>query len=358
MDITDELQLSYYKSVADVNAKHGVQLVQHTQTGKFYIKKRLTEYNAQVFRRLQEHPVKNVPRIYAVVECDGVLTVVEEFISGDTLQEILEREGPLSEDCAADLVIQLCRILSELHHREPPLIHRDIKPSNLMLSPDGVLKLLDFNAAKFSHEEEPRDTKLLGTSGYAAPEQYGFSPSTEKTDLYAVGILLNVLLTGHIPTEQKATGRLAGLIETCTKMNPFDRPDSVDDLLEELLAFRGGSNVPKKHPRRRFLPPGFRTGKTWHMALAVIGYFLIFLVANIFPVGFYRKGESVVISVVLFLMMLSIVFFSANYGGIHQQLALTRSRNPAIRFLGVVLYDLVILFLFVLLMFCLYVGYF
>ncbi|MCD8120609.1 MAG: serine/threonine protein kinase [Lachnospiraceae bacterium] len=246
MQLSDELALSVYRPVAEISAKHHVQLVQHTETGKFYVKKQLTVYSAEVFRSLIRKPVKHVPQIFALFEDTGTLTVIEEYLPGSSLAELLEQDGPCPEEQAANLVLQLTRIVSALHHRTPAIIHRDIKPSNLILSPDGILELLDFNAAKFSSPDEYRDTRLLGTTGYAAPEQYGFGVSSPQTDLYAIGVLFHELLTGRMPSAgsgNEDVGRFSSIIKRCTKLDPADRFASADELSEAILLVMNSSDT-------------------------------------------------------------------------------------------------------------------
>ena len=78
----------------------------------------------------------------------------------------------------------------------PPIVHRDIKPSNIILTEDGRIVLIDLNAARLNDKNRSHDTQLIGTAGFAAPEQYGFAASSPRADLYAAGILMRVLLTG------------------------------------------------------------------------------------------------------------------------------------------------------------------
>lgn len=85
---------------------------------------------------------------------------------------------------AVDYIEQLCAVVRVLHEQKPIIIHRDIKPSNVMLSADGVIKLIDFDASKDFTPDEKRDTELIGTFNYAAPEQYGFASSDPRTDIY------------------------------------------------------------------------------------------------------------------------------------------------------------------------------
>ena len=134
----------------------------------------------------------------------------------------------------------ICKILKELHSQEMPIIHRDVKPSNVMLCQDGSVYLLDVNVAKWCNPEEAEDTKLLGTLYYAAPEQfgYGFIASTEKTDIYAVGMLLNKMITGRFPKEERATGVIWEVIQRCIRLNPEERY-SDDELINTLTDYLG-----------------------------------------------------------------------------------------------------------------------
>ena len=139
MTIQDELTLSYYKTVADINSAHEIFLVQDTRDGKFYVKKILTVYNLNVFKHLLAHPVRNTPAIYTVVEDGSRLITIEEYIPGDTLEEILAK-GSLTEDQAIGITISLCQIIEQFHNCTPPIVNRDIKPSNIKITPDGVVK--------------------------------------------------------------------------------------------------------------------------------------------------------------------------------------------------------------------------
>ena len=117
MTLEEELQLSWYQEVARIDEDRDIWLVQDVRDRKFYVKKRLTVYHAQIYRHLRQRPVAHTPRIYAAVEEDGVLTVIEEYIPGDTLRELLDREGPFPTERAIDIAAALCRILEEFHSR-------------------------------------------------------------------------------------------------------------------------------------------------------------------------------------------------------------------------------------------------
>ncbi|MBR1670365.1 MAG: protein kinase [Butyrivibrio sp.] len=182
-----------------------------------------------------KYHIKNTPRINALYEHDGLLTVIEEYISGDTLQEVIDLCGSVSEADAVSYAIKLCDILIELHSQTPMLIHRDIKPSNIILTEDDRIILIDLNAARQCISEKNRDTRLIGTEGYAAPEQFGFGNSSCQTDIYAVGNLIKALIGLYKNPSMKVSPKLISIIGKCLEMNPKDRYQSAS-MLKAALA--------------------------------------------------------------------------------------------------------------------------
>lgn len=199
-----EYKLSLYEklTVFSKTEKATVELVQNSLDGRIYVRKILKSYNIDVFKTLQQIDSINIPKIYEVVEYENTLIVIEEFINGRTLQDILDSECELKEDTVIKYTMYLCNILSEIHTMENSIIHRDIKPSNIILDNYGVIKLIDFDASRVYKKTSTRDTNILGTEGYAAPEQFGFLQTDSRSDIYSLGILMNTLITGKHPREQ------------------------------------------------------------------------------------------------------------------------------------------------------------
>ena len=112
-------------------------------------------------------------------------------------------------------------------------VHLDIKPDNVLLR-GGDAVLIDFDAARLYKSELENDTQVLGTTGYAAPEQYGLTQSDSRADIYALGILLNILLTGQHPSRQLAAGRLGRIVQRCTMVAPSKRYKTVLHLMDAL----------------------------------------------------------------------------------------------------------------------------
>lgn len=233
----DILTLLSYEEERAIDKNSNIFIVRSTEDSKLYVRKILSIYDASIYRFLAENPIENMPQIMEVFESDNNLIIIEEYIEGQTLHEIVE-EGVIEPKRAVLIVKKLCCILKRLHDLETPIIHRDIKPSNIIMTPEGEVVLLDMNVAKWYKEDEIEDTRLLGTQYYAAPEQlgYGFSASSVKSDIFALGMLLNVMVTGKFPKEEKAGGSLWKIVEKCICLEAKDRY-SDDELLRALDEF-------------------------------------------------------------------------------------------------------------------------
>lgn len=231
----DEIE-SKYSELSQLNNsdKSNVYLVQSAVDGKIYIKKELKNYNIDVYKEIINIENLYMANIYEIFKCDDSLIVIEEFINGNTLQWILDNEGPLNEHSAISYMIKLCAILDKLHSLNPPVIHRDIKPSNIIIDNNDILKLIDFDVSRVYKEESNLDTHILGTKGYAPPEQFGFEQTDCRSDIYSIGVMLNVLTTGKHIKEQVNQGKLKEIIEKCTNISPDNRYSSVKELKEVL----------------------------------------------------------------------------------------------------------------------------
>ena len=177
--------------------------------------------------------IKNVtlPKIYHVEESGSATYVVEEYLQGMDLQEYLDLRGALNEKITCRLAIELCDCLQELHKRH--IIHRDIKPSNLFLINAGKVKLIDFDAARLEKPGRFADTYFIGTPGFAAPEQYGFHQTDERTDIYSLGLTFKLLL-GY----ENYRGYLSPILAKCIEFDPNKRFDSVRSLKRAIIRRR------------------------------------------------------------------------------------------------------------------------
>lgn len=172
----------------------------------------------------------NLPLIYDVINLDDGQIVLEEFIEGVTIAEVME-SGKYRYAGIRRVLRSVCHALTVLHERH--IVHRDIKPENVVIGKDGRVVLIDFNAAR-KISAASKDTVVMGTVGYASPEQLGVAQSDARTDIYAVGVLLNVMLTGKHPSEKLAKGKAGRVVRKCTNVNPDERYRSAEKLAKAL----------------------------------------------------------------------------------------------------------------------------
>ena len=163
-------------------------------------------------------------------EQDGMVAVLEEYIQGDSLAFLLAGACFTPAE-ARKITFQLCNALWVLHSLGA--VHRDIKPENVIIRGSQAV-LIDFDASRIFKSEISHDTQILGTTGYAAPEQYGITQTDERADIYSLGVLLNIMLTGKHPSKELANGKLGHIVQKCTMVNPKKRYKSVLYLMEAL----------------------------------------------------------------------------------------------------------------------------
>lgn len=345
MDIEKRLSISYYKNIAGIGGSDHVYLVKHQETGKIYVKKILSIYNRDVYKQLKNNPIKGVPKVIDYYEEDDKLTLIEEYISGVSLWELIE-EKKISTDDIIRYVLELCDIVGRLHALTPPLIHRDIKPQNIIISSSDSVFLIDFNASKHYSPDETCDTVLMGTEGYAAPEQYGFGASSTRTDIYGIGKLIKISFE-ELGTEPDTTV-YAPVIAQCTSLISQFRYNSTDELSAAIIECRDGKHLSIQIPpeKARLLPPGFRTFTPWKMLLASTGY--IFLIALCTQMEFKNVSPAELIfdRILCFVMLVGIILISSDHLNVQRLFPLCRHRKKWMKIIGIVLFDLIyVLFL-------------
>jgi len=200
----------------------------------------------EILKKLNHH---SLPRIVDVIETEDAFYIVQDYIEGISLDELIKREGYVEESKVIQWGIEICEVLKYLHGIKPnPVIYRDMKPSNIILTPSGTLKLVDFGIAREYRELGGNDTVYIGTRGYAAPEQYGLGQTDERSDIYSLGITLIQLATGKWPAsgsfdgnrlleaESNISDELAAILKKCVQPEPNKRYQTADELCSALKA--------------------------------------------------------------------------------------------------------------------------
>ena len=219
-------------AVADVlSTKNDCKVLhlRHRETGRDLV---LRSYPQQLgaYQSLVTLRCEVLPEIFDVIPMDDGQIILEEYISGMTVAQIMEITR-YQKQGAQRVMMALCHAMNVLHSRG--LVHRDIKPENVMISDSGRVVLIDFNASR-QVKDCNRDTVIMGTVGYASPEQLGLSQTDARTDIYAAGVLYNVMLTGQHPSVTIASGKAGRIIRKCTAVNPNERYQTAAELRSAL----------------------------------------------------------------------------------------------------------------------------
>ena len=213
-----------------------------------------------------------LPRIVDIIDNGVTIYVVMDYIEGESLDKILNEYGAQPEELVIGWAMQLCDALAYLHAQKPPIIYRDMKPANIMLKPEGNIKIIDFGIAREYKEQSLADTTVLGTKGYAPPEQYS-GQTDARSDIFALGMTMHHLLTGIDPRSGEAyapvrmwnpelSEGIELIIDKCVEPAPENRYQNCSDLLYDLehpdLITRGY----KKRQKRKVMAFAAAAGMT------------------------------------------------------------------------------------------------
>lgn len=343
MDISKQyIELEIIKQ----NDNKKITLVRSKIDHLIYLKKEIYANN-NIYQQLSKLNDAHFPKIYQIQKTAGQIIIIEEYVNAPTLEEVLLNEV-ISKERAIKIFIQVCTAVQILHQLQPPIIHRDIKPANIFFDHEKI-KLFDFDISRNFDDGKNKDTQLLGSVGYAAPEQYGFGQSSQQSDVYALGVLLNVLLTKELPGNLMYSGSEANVIKKAINLDPLNRYQSVDELLKDL----GVQKETKKLRDLFYDLPGFRTDSKIKKIFAFLGYLLIIIfcfdtgitIDNIKIVGL----AAIPYQLCILLVFMTVILVGGNYYQIQRKCFLAKNKFKLIRVAGVVSYISVVIFLEVLL---------
>ena len=285
--------------------RKNLDLVQNKFTRQLMVRRISPAADYPVLQTLCRIKHRNLMEIYDVKTQDGVCISLCEYINGMTLDMRVEYYQPFDIRSAKDILCQICDGLSQLHING--IVHRDIKPGNVMITDDGTVKIIDYSISRLIKPEQRKDTTVLGTAGYASPEQFGFTQTNGKTDIYACGVLLNYLLTGKLPNEQLHQGPLTTVIQQCIEIDENKRFASADELKKVLQ----GKKINRRRPFRPL--PGFRSKHVFPKIITVFFYIVWIFMLFVYLNGFSMIMSSSLKNIIqqLILMADIMVFWSA-----------------------------------------------
>lgn len=367
MTLEEESRLSFYRELTVLDEKKNIVLVQDIRNSELCVKKTLDIYSRDVYEQLASVRIEGVPAVKECVADDGKLIVVEEYVQGRSLKQVLDEQGLLNEEQAYDIAVQLADILVRLHQLEPAIVHRDIKPSNIIIEKNGHVNLIDFNAARHVNADKNEDTRMLGTVYFAAPEQFGFGQSDERTDIYGLGATINYIMTGDKPGAGIAECRFSDILKKCLMVDAKDRYQSAEELrgvldmlnysivqdnrkkaetafgkdntISVVRTYRNIRDIIVKMYRkyqkrnydidtswRRYLLPGFRRLNVVYCLIALVWYAVIVWMTITFAVTDSKTGipvtggELSMYKIAVFVLLFGMTMWFGNYLNIMRKL--------------------------------------
>lgn len=367
MTLEEESRLSFYRELTVLDEKKNIVLVQDIRNSELCVKKTLDIYSRDVYEQLASVRIEGVPAVKECVADDGKLIVVEEYVQGRSFKQVLDEQGLLNEEQAYEIAVQLVDILVRLHQLEPAIVHRDIKPSNIIIEKNGHVNLIDFNAARHVNADKNEDTRMLGTVYFAAPEQFGFGQSDERTDIYGLGATINYIMTGDKPGAGIAECIFSDILKKCLMVDAKDRYQSAEELRGVLdmlnysivqdnrkkaeTAFGKDNTVSvvrtyrnirdiivkmyRKYQKRnydidtswrRYLLPGFRRLNVVYCLIALVWYAVIVWMTITFAVTDSKTGipvtggELTMYKIAVFVLLFGMTMWFGNYLNIRRKL--------------------------------------
>ncbi len=212
----------------------------------------LIKQEYQISKQLDIIPDFTIPECMDYWEEGDACYLLRTYIEGISLADYFERRLYLSDKEITDYMLKICEMIQLLHKQTPPIIHRDIKPENFIIQKGtGALYLIDFDTARVYTSDKSRDTLLVGTPSHAAPEQFGFSQSDVRTDIYALGKTLLYLTYGSTEIKNIKSSSISKpfqkIISRCTNFTPDKRYSDVSQLIRALKHYRRHSVFSKSY---------------------------------------------------------------------------------------------------------------
>ena len=209
-------------------------LVKETATGILCVLKWGRKIQAEMLRnemeilqKLTEMGLTGIPKGYRIFEENGGVYFLREYIEGTPLSQMVMQKGGIQERELCKISLKICQAVEEFQKLEDPMIHRDIKPENIVVTPTGETVFIDFGTMRSYKKDSQRDTFVVGTRGTAAPEQYGYRQTDQRTDVYAIGQTMLYMVTESYELDQlsecKISRKLKKIIEKACSFEPDKR---------------------------------------------------------------------------------------------------------------------------------------
>ena len=209
-------------------------LVKETVTGILCVLKwgrnrqaELLRNEMEIMEKMADRKLSGVPKAYRIFEENGEVYLVREYIEGMSLAQMVLQKGGISEAEICRISRKICQTAEQFQNPDEPMIHRDIKPENIVVTPGGEVVFIDFGTMRSYKKDGSRDTFVVGTRGTAAPEQYGYTQTDQRTDVYAIGQTMLYMVSESYEMNQLSecavSRRMKKIIEKACSFEPDKR---------------------------------------------------------------------------------------------------------------------------------------
>lgn len=209
-------------------------LVKETATGILCVLKwgrnRQAEFlrnEMEIMEKMADRKLSGIPKTYRIFEENGEVYLVREYIEGMSLAQMVLQKGGISEAEICRISRKICQTAEQFQNPDEPIIHRDIKPENIVVTPGGEVVFIDFGTMRSYKKDGSRDTFVVGTRGTAAPEQYGYTQTDQRTDVYAIGQTMLYMVSESYEMNQLSecavSRRMKKIIEKACSFDPDKR---------------------------------------------------------------------------------------------------------------------------------------
>jgi len=224
----EKYRISTYHSIGILHetTSSKVEIVENSLDGLKYIMKTYHSDKRSIFHCLAEIKNAHIPEVYEVFFGEDTI-IIEQYISGSTLEQIISDKKSLTRKEINQITDSLLDAVDTLHKNN--IVHRDIKPSNIIIKENKEAVLIDYSIARQYSDKLDSDTELFGTVGYAAPEQFGYSQSDYRTDIYALGVTLKKIVNSN-----NSSKIMRDAISQCVEFDPSRRFQSIDEIRKYL----------------------------------------------------------------------------------------------------------------------------
>ena len=381
--IINELNNNGYRFAGFLNESKGlIKVFDKESDNRIFVAKKVRSISDDIYEKLKMVRAPGIPDVFDIIKMDGFSVVVEEFVNGENIGDMIDEERNYLKHVSSidSIIYEILNVLEVLASIDPPIIHRDIKPDNIMIDKNKKVFLVDFNIARELDGEKIRDTVAMGTRGFAAPEQYGFSESDIRTDFYGLGatiryIIDNVDIDRSYLPENERLKLIEDFTSKCMMMDKKDRFQTVTEI-RRFLGYKhndsqsknGGETAKNRinkyrennktaknktnkyrknnetveninqiediNRRYSYAPPGFRSKNPGNMIIALFVYSLVAAACILGGFAEYDGYDGISRSGVLFLDILTsvmsfavaciVIFFLFNYRGMRDSFPFVR----------------------------------